>query len=190
MIEELPELPFRLIFKELNYEDRFNLRRTCKTLKSLVDEQVYRNLFVFLDSYPCHKYLFHTDELVHYADSCRVPDFDRFISSKCKENFRLIRKLTIFFEGLYKLEDYLNKIDRNLKRLDEDDFFQEVWLLEIDLEHLNYFEQLEHLEIKVSQTSSGLFHPISSSLQPLFTHPGSRQSLWPASSEELEDLLD
>ena len=100
MIEELPDLPFRLILIKLSYGDLLSLRRACKRLKSLVDEQVCRNLFVFLDCYPCHETLFHTDEPVHYTDSCRVPDFDRFISNNYKENLKLLRKLKISFKGL------------------------------------------------------------------------------------------
>lgn len=151
MLDKLPDLPFGLILRKLSHEDRFSLRRTCKTLKLMVDAQVCRNLFLFLDSFPCHKYLFHTGEPIYYADSCRVPDFDRFISSNCLKTFRLIKKLTIFFEGLYKLENYLSKLNGNLDRIDEDDFLQEAWLLQIDLEDLNAFEQLEHLEIKVGR---------------------------------------
>ena len=54
MIEELPDLPFGLILSEFSHEDRLSMRRVCKKLKSLVDVQVCRNLFVFLDSYHCH----------------------------------------------------------------------------------------------------------------------------------------
>lgn len=153
MIEELPDLPFRLIFRELSYEDRLSLRRTCKKLKALVDWQVNRNLFVFLDCYPCHETLFHTGERVYYEDSCHVPEFDRFISSSYKANFKLLKKLTIFFKGLRQLEKFVDKFDLPLKTLYEDIFFEEVWCLEIDLETLNFFEYVEHLEIKVCQKS-------------------------------------
>ena len=153
MIEKLPEVPFRLILKELSFEDRLCLGRVCKKLKDLLDGQVFRNLFIFLDSYPCHETLFHTDELVHYADSCRVPDFDRFISSRYKENLRQLRKMTIFFEGSCMLEDYEDKIELDPENLDLNYFFWEVSHLQIDLEHLNFFEKVEHLEIKVRQKS-------------------------------------
>ena len=156
-------MPFRLISRELCHEDRASLRRACKRLKSLVDDQVCRNLFLFLDCYPCHETLFHTDEPVYYADSCRVPDFDRFISSNYKENLKLLRKLTISHKGLYQLKDYVDKIEINLESLDQENFLREVRHLEIELEHLNSFEQLEHLEIKV-RLDLILSHPIASSL--------------------------
>ena len=35
MIDELPYLPFGLIWRELSYGDRFNLRRTCKRLTAI-----------------------------------------------------------------------------------------------------------------------------------------------------------
>lgn len=150
MIEKLPDLPFWLIFSELNYADRFRLRRTCKTLKALIDGQVCRNLFVFLDCFPCHQSLFHTEEPIYYVDSCRVPRFDRFISSNYKENFKLLKKLTIFFEGGQPL-NYLSKIELDPKYVDSGTFFQESWSLRIDVDDLNFLEQIEHLEIKVSR---------------------------------------
>lgn len=60
-----------------------------------MDWQVCQNLFIFFDCYPCHEYPFHIGELAYYSDSGRVPHFDRFISCEYKENFRLIRKLTV-----------------------------------------------------------------------------------------------
>lgn len=151
MIEELPNVPFRLILSKLSFEDRLCLRRTCKKLKALVDCQVCRNrLFIFLDFYPCHETLFHTHEPVYYTDSCRVPDFDRFISSSYKEKLRQLKKLTIFFEGSCMLVDYEGKIELDPENLDKDYFFYEVSHLQIDLEDLNFFEKIEHLEIKVS----------------------------------------
>ena len=150
MIEELPDLPFGLILRFLNGEDRLSLRRACKKLKRLVDGQVGRNLFVFLDCYPCHRRLFCTGESVYRLNSYRVPDFSRFITSEYKEKFKQIKKFAIFFEGLYSLKNYAQKAKKNSKSLSEEDFFQEVWRLEIDLDRLNFFEMLEHLEIHVS----------------------------------------
>ena len=150
MIDKLPDLPFKLIFSFLSYGDRFSLRRACKKLKGLVDAQVYRNLFVFLDCYPCHHYLFHTNELVYYSNSCRIPHFDRFISSNYKEKFKQIKKLTIFFQSLLFSEKILNLF--NVKTQERKNFFfQTFWRLELNLEHLNFFDQVEHLEIKVGQ---------------------------------------
>ena len=152
MIEELPDLPFGLILSFLSYEDRFSLRRVCKRLKSLVDGQVHRNLFLLIDCYPHHRYLFDSNELVYYSDSCRIFDLDRFISSAYKEKFRLIKKLTIYFKSycLYrKFSYYPENWEENLKILKEETFFQEVWALKINLQNLNYFKEVEHLEIKV-----------------------------------------
>ena len=160
MIEKLPEVPFLLILRELSFEDRLCLRRVCKKLKALLDGQVFRNLFIFLDCFPFHETLFHTEEPIYYADSCRVPDFNRFILSNYKENLRLLKKLTIFFKGPYKLMDYTDKIELDPESLERDSFFLEVKHLEIKLNHLNFFEQAEHLEIKVSQQS--FFHLIAS----------------------------
>ena len=149
MIEKLPDVPFQEIWRRLSYEDRCSLRRACKQLKSLVDRQIPQNLFLFLECYPCHQILFHSGHLVYYADSCRVTDFDRFVSNRYLEKFRRVKKLTIFFEGLYRLNSYPNKIHWDWESLEREKFFQEAWHLEIDLEDLNAFEQVEHLEIGV-----------------------------------------
>ena len=152
MIEELPDLPFGLILNLLSYEDRFNLRRVCKKLKILVDSQVNRNLFLLIDCYPHHRYLFNSNELVYYSDSCRIPDLRRLISSPYKQKFRLIKKLAVYFKG-YSLHDKFNFRPENwlenLKFLKEETFFKETWDLKINLQHLNYFDEVEHLEIKV-----------------------------------------
>ena len=134
MIERLPDLPIELILSMLSYEDRFSLRRTCKLLKCLVDGQMHRNLFVFLDCYPCRRRLFHSDEFVYYPDSCRIAKFDTFSSSDSKEQFKWIRKLTIYFDDFKFI-------------------FTELDRLVIDLDELNFFQELEHLEIGVGLMS-------------------------------------
>ena len=185
MIEKLPDVPFRQVWKQLSYEDRCILRRACKQLKSLVDRQVPQNLFLFLECYPCHQILFHSGEMVYYADSCRVTDFDRFISNRSTEMFRRIKKLTIFFEGLYSLYDYGKKIYMNWESLEEEEFFREAWHLEVDLEHLNAFEQVEHLEIGVRNRR--IFNQVVNSFNVLFSSPtGNWQSHWTTPSEESE----
>ena len=153
-MERVPDLPFGLIFRELSYEDRLSLRRTCKKLKSLVDGQVSRNLFIYLRSYPCHENLFHTNEAIYYADSCRVLNLDRFISSSWQKLKRL-RKLTTYYKYFHRLMDYTKKINVNLDVLRRNDvFLKETWNLEIDLEHFNLFEHVDHLEIKENHLSS------------------------------------
>lgn len=136
MLERLPDLAIRQIVIRLSYEDRSSLRRTCKTLKCLIDSLVARNLFVFLDCYPYRVHLFHTDQLVFQANSLRILNFDRFLAGPGRRYFKRIKKLAIFFQDLKAI---FNALDR----------------LEIDLNQLNYFEELEHLEIRVI-----LFNPI------------------------------
>lgn len=133
MLDRLPDLPIEQILSLLSHEDRLSLRRTCKKLKALIDTQVCHNLFVFLDCWPHHVRLFQTDELAFYADSCRITNFDRFMASAGKEHFKRIRKLAIYFRDLKAI---FNALDR----------------LEIDLNQLNYFQEVEHLEIRVSFT--------------------------------------
>lgn len=67
-----------------------------------------------------------------------------------QKKFKLVQKLTIFFEGLYEVEAYMDKIDISFKHLKDEMFFKsEVSNWEVNLEHLNFFEQVEHLEMKV-----------------------------------------
>ena len=131
MLDRLPDLAIRQIVIRLSHEDRLSLRRTCRTLKCLIDDQEPRNLFVFLDCCPYRDHLFHTNQLVFDADSCQFRDFDRFLSGAGREHFRRVRRLTIFFQDLKAI---FNALDR----------------LEIDLNQLNYFQEVEHLEIRVS----------------------------------------
>ena len=155
MIEQLPDVPFRLIFSFLSYEDRFSLRRACKGLKWLVDGQNSGRLFVFFfNCYPFHARLFGTSELVYYADSYRVVDFERFVPSKCQENLKMIRKLILYFESVYPLNFvYSTSQNSDQENSNFEKSFNEVWRLEINLEHLNFFEQVEHVKIKVRQIS-------------------------------------
>ena len=61
----------------------------------------------------------------------------------------------IFFESLYRLENNPKPIGINLKDLEKNPGnLQETWRIKINLMDLNFFEQLEHLEIKVR-------HPLS-----------------------------
>ena len=158
MIEKLPDVPFRLIFGFLSYGDRFSLRRTCKRLKSLVDGQVSRNLFIFYDCYPSHQYLFESNELVYYSDSCRVLYFSRFISNRHERILNGIRKLTIYFESLYPLSVYRKRF--RFEDLDQEHFFDMTCPLDINLEHLDSFEMVEHLEIKVTRLFRSIAIPL------------------------------
>lgn len=172
MIEKLPDVPFWEIWRRLSYEDRCSLRRACKQLKSLVDRQIPQNLFLFLECYPCHQILFHSGQPVYYSDSCRVTDFDRFISNQHTEKFRRIKKLAIFFEGLYQLKNCDEYVRLDWTGLEEEKFFREAWHLKIDLEHLNAFEQVEHLEIGVR--SGQIFNQIVISFNFLFSFTGNQ----------------
>lgn len=70
---ELPELGITLISQHLSYEDLRNLRVTCKQLKKIVVQRTPRSLHLFVRGYPFERELFHSGELIDYANTFHVP---------------------------------------------------------------------------------------------------------------------
>lgn len=125
-ILELPELVIQLISEQLSYEDLRNLRVTCKTLKQIIDQRPFASLHLFVNAYPFERELLHTGEPIRYANTFHVRGLDILKSTKFKSQFIGLRKLTIYHQ-----------------------FPPRVWRIErLNLEDLNCFEQLIHLELK------------------------------------------
>ena len=127
-IVKLPEMVIWLICEQLSYEDLRNLRVTCKRLKEIADQRPFLSLHLFVDGYPFEQELFHSDELIGYASSWRVSNLAILKSTKFQSQFSKLRKLTIYYNRRYgkygsTKEEYL------------------------DLNDLNGFQELEHLQI-------------------------------------------
>lgn len=118
---ELPELVIWSIADHLSYEDIRSLRVTCKRLKRVIDEKRFKSLHLFVEQFPMEWDLFETDELVDYPNTFRVDRLDILSSTKFKTRFSSLAKLTIYFS-----RDECGKVNMN---------------------DLNYFVQLVHLEI-------------------------------------------
>ena len=123
---ELPELVISLISEQLSYEDLRNLRATCRKLKVILDQRTFRSLHLLVKKYPFERELLHTGELISYASTFHVRGLDILKSTKFKSQFNGLRKLTVYHRRWY--------------RSDEIEF--------VDLNDLNCFEGLLHLELK------------------------------------------
>ena len=132
MIElpELPELVILLILDHLSYEDLQNLRVTCKQLQEAIDQRTPRSLYLFVDDYPEELELLHTGELVSYTNTFQAPDLTILRSTKFKNQFIGLLKLSIY------------------NRLNGSDEL-------VDLNDLNYFKGLVHLELERFHIGNG-----------------------------------
>ena len=134
---ELPELVILLISQQLSYEDLGNLRVTCKRLKEIIGRRTPRSLHLLTDENPFERKLFHTGELVNHANTYHVRQLDILKSIKFRSQFIGLLKLTIYYTrdwdhcGLW--EAYKS----------------------VDLNDLNHFEQLVHLELKWLKIETG-----------------------------------
>lgn len=122
---EMPELVFRHISQHLSYEDLQNLRATCKALRQIVDQRTARSLHIFVDEYPYERELFHTGELVSYANTFQVSELNILKSAKFRHQFSGLLKLTIDYRLTWPWPDYKS----------------------VDLDDLNCFQELVHLEL-------------------------------------------
>lgn len=126
MINLLPDLVLEiLIDRFLNYEDMINLKLTCKQLKVMIDEMKFKNLYIFLNCNQFSRKLSITNETISYSNSIRLKDLKLLDdSSRFRSTFENVIKMTIYHQQ-----------------------FGMEGLLKIDLNILNYFQYLEHLEI-------------------------------------------
>ncbi|KAI3479641.1 hypothetical protein L1887_58302 [Cichorium endivia] len=96
-IIDLPELVIWLISEKLSYEDRQNLRVTCKQLKEILNQRPFRSLHLFLIGYPFERNLWHTNELVSHANTFRVTELSILKSIKFRDQIGgLLKLLTIY----------------------------------------------------------------------------------------------
>ena len=119
------------ILDYLSYEDLFNCRLICRRFRQLIDQRKFKSLNLFYQDYPYDNDLFYLNENAGYANSFRLIDFDLFKNEKFKFNFMRIKSLSIFY-----LRGEIN--DLNLSTND-----------------LNYFKELNHLELNKIKTING-----------------------------------
>lgn len=125
MIETLPELVISLIANHLSYEDVRSLRVACKRLKEVIDQTKFGSLHLLVNKNPFHRNLFYTDERVYYANTFRVNNVGILSSIKFKTQLSELLKLTIYSDQM---------VYSRLKGT-------------VNLNELNFFEQLVHLEV-------------------------------------------
>ena len=128
MLEDLPVLFLDLVCEHLSYEDVLALRSTCKGLKQFVDGKPFTKLNLFVRNYSYHHQLFYTDEWICYQHSLHSDDLTILNSNRFREQFRNVQQMIIcrkFSFSSYKNPD----------------------TTEFDLDCLNGFKALRHLEI-------------------------------------------
>ena len=124
-LAELSDPAILLIIRDLSLEDLQNLRMTCKKLKKIVDKEAFRSLHFFVRAYPSERELFHTGELIAYANTYHSSGLSILKSAKFKIQFSGLLKLTIHHKCYYASKDFLS----------------------VNLYDLNCFEHLVHLEL-------------------------------------------
>ena len=126
---ELPEIVIWTIAKHLNYQEHQNLRLACKKLKEIIDQRTAISLHLFVKVYPFQRELCHIGHPISYANSLHVCE---------KRVSNIIRSIDFRkrFAGLLKLTIHYDlQIPSKGAR-------------SLDLNELNCFKSLVHLEIE------------------------------------------
>lgn len=130
-----PTVIFDLIWDHLSYEDVLALRSTCKDLKLFVDAKCLTKLNLFVRKFPYRHRLFYTGQSIGYPQSYRSDNLATlFASGRFRDQFSGVQRMIICTRKAWKAW--------NVQDVESNDF--EV---EFDLNHLNCFGALEHLEI-------------------------------------------
>lgn len=130
MLQDLPLLVLNLIYDNLSYEEVLVLRCTCKRLKEFVDGKKFTklNLFVAMFACPNHR-LFHSGDWVEYPHSYQSNDLAILTCCRFRQNFVNVQKMMICIRVSWvRCRSSNTEID-------------------IDLNSLNWFTSLTHLEI-------------------------------------------
>lgn len=124
-MNELPVLVLELICEYLSYEDRLSLKATCKALKQFVSEKVFEKVNVFVKQNPQHVELFFTNRMVCYANSLRIDDIRHLSSVKFRTQFDQVQQMIIRSDHANHRRGFV-----------------------LNLNDLNHFVELRHLQIK------------------------------------------
>ena len=121
----LPDLVIDLILNNyLSYEDLITLKLVSKRMKDLLDCKNFKKIHLSIHGHPYNRVLFYTNEFASYSNSfSEIQDLKILESSKFKNQFNQLMQLTID----HCCSAYLR--------------------LNLDLNCLNYFNKLIHLEI-------------------------------------------
>ena len=130
-----PKLVFDLVFAHLSYEDLQALRCTCKGMKEFIDEKQFTKLHLFVRKYSYHHRLFYTDETIGYPHSLHSENLTILSSTKFREQFAHLQKMIICSSITWGCRD----IDKT----------------PLDLDCLNYFSAISHLEIDQFRSIKG-----------------------------------
>ena len=128
---DLPELVLCLVCEHLSYKELNALRSTCKDLKKFVDEKPFTKLNLFINIFPYHRKLFYTNQMIGHPHMLHTKGTTSI--------FCFIR-----FRGLFCSVQRM--IICGLKQTGKRDWI-EPKSIEVNLDHLDCFNRLNHLEI-------------------------------------------
>lgn len=133
MLPDLPELILDRVCGQLSYEDVLVLRSTCKGLKQFVDGKQHTKLNLMVGQFFIYRNLFYTNEPIDYPYSLYSADLTIFSSNRFREMFGHVQRMVISTEPPWcELED--ENASENASAF--------------DLNSLNCFRALEHLEVE------------------------------------------
>ena len=126
MLPDLPVLVLELVCGHLSYEDVLMLRSACKAMQQFVDGKQFTKLNLFVQNFSYHRRLFYTGKPVGHPHSLHSDDLTILDSNRFRERFANVQKMTVCRK---------TPLGRNYDPL------------ELDLNHLNCFRALSHLEV-------------------------------------------
>lgn len=136
----LPDLVMDIILINLSFNDLNNLSQTCKKLKKIIENKKIDKLFIFLKNNPYLVRIFNNSELIFYRNSLKINNLKSFENLNFKNKFKNLSKLAIIYHC-----EYINN-SKTYHKLNKYKNFNNQII--INLDHLNYFENLEYLEIR------------------------------------------
>lgn len=116
-----------MVLGHLSYEDMLALRSTCKEMKEYVDAKRFTKLNLFVRKSPYQQRLLHSKESVGYPQSYRSDNpAALFASNRFRDRFAAVQRMVIYSRKAWNSQGAA---------------------IEFDLNSLNYFRALNHLEI-------------------------------------------
>ena len=147
-MEQLPDLVIELVSEYLSYEDLASLRVTCKRMKEFVDRKSFGSLYMFVGQNPLNIRLFYTNQVISYANSLRVKNFN--FTAAFRKRFEHLRRLVIH------IDICINRT-APLVHLDDWDCFEDLRELKVRACQIDGRLSLKHLKI----ASFGAFNAVS-----------------------------
>ena len=133
MLPDLPLLALEVVCDHLSYDDLFMLRSVYKPLKQFVDGKQFTKLHLFIENYSYNRHLFYTDDPTGYVHSLHADTLAILDSNRFQMCFANVQLMTICRKKM-PFQDHP---------------------IELDLNRLNCFAALRHLEVDEFHSLNG-----------------------------------